>query len=79
MLFLTLLDQCALRPDGSLKEASEIDWVNDPDENIPEASGSQPTGTSFTLVLIKSSSNVRQAVVADVITQHEWLKLLMQS
>ena len=76
MLFLTLLDQCALRPDGSLKEASEIDWVNDPDENIPE---SQPTGTSFTLVLMKSSSNVRQAVVADVITQHKWLKLLMQS
>ena len=34
-----------LLPDGSLKDASEIEWVNDPDDNTPIASGSQPSGT----------------------------------
>ena len=43
-LNVTLLDsdQCALRLDGSLKDASEISWVHDPDDEIPVASGSLP-------------------------------------
>ena len=28
-------DQCALGPDGKLLDATEIVWVNDPDDPIP--------------------------------------------
>ncbi|KAH8987497.1 hypothetical protein EDB86DRAFT_2832297 [Lactarius hatsudake] len=28
-------EQCALRPDGTLKDASEIPWLNDPDDTEP--------------------------------------------
>ncbi|KAH9020490.1 hypothetical protein EDB85DRAFT_1896136 [Lactarius pseudohatsudake] len=28
-------EQCALRPDGTLKDASEIPWLNDPDDAEP--------------------------------------------
>jgi hypothetical protein len=35
-----LTDQCALNADGSLKDASEINWVHDPDDKIPTASSS---------------------------------------
>jgi hypothetical protein len=44
---IALLDQCALRPDGSLKDASEISWVNDPDDEIVVASGSQLPGMYY--------------------------------
>ena len=33
-------DQCALNLDGSLKDALEIPWFDDPDDEIPVASGS---------------------------------------
>lgn len=39
LLYVALLEQCALRPDGSLKDASEITWVHDPDDEKPVASG----------------------------------------
>ncbi|KAH9003026.1 hypothetical protein EDB86DRAFT_3116932 [Lactarius hatsudake] len=42
-LAISLKHQCALRPDGSLKDASEIKWVNDPDDNIPVAPGRSPS------------------------------------
>jgi hypothetical protein len=32
---LLFLDQCALNPDGSLKDASEITWHRDPDDETP--------------------------------------------
>ena len=35
---LTSSDQCALGPDGKLLDASEIVWVNDPDDLMPIAS-----------------------------------------
>ena len=43
-----LLDQCALRPDGSLKDASEIPWVDDLDDEIP-ASASSGNGIYSTI------------------------------
>ncbi|KAI9456406.1 hypothetical protein F5148DRAFT_1151338 [Russula earlei] len=33
-------DQCALRPDGTLKDASDIVWFNDKDDDTPIASTS---------------------------------------
>ena len=42
---MAFLDQCALRPDGSLKDASEIVWVNDPDDETPAVSA-VPSSTS---------------------------------
>ncbi|KAF9038806.1 hypothetical protein BDZ89DRAFT_1110304 [Hymenopellis radicata] len=38
-------DQCALNPDGSLKEASEIEFVYDPDEPQAQAGSSKTGGT----------------------------------
>jgi len=37
----TTSDQCALGPDGKLLDASEIVWVNDPDDLMPIASNQQ--------------------------------------
>lgn len=48
LLYVALLEQCALRPDGSLKDASEITWVHDPDDEKPVASGPQLPGKYFT-------------------------------
>ena len=49
---LLFLDQCALNPDGSFKDASEITWHHDPDDETPIASGSKPTGSSHTAFII---------------------------
>lgn len=38
------LDQCALNADGSFKDACEITWHHDPDDETPIASGSKPIG-----------------------------------
>lgn len=38
-------DQCALNPDGSLKDASEIEFIHDPDDARPVTSSTtQPLG-----------------------------------
>ncbi|KAI9447096.1 hypothetical protein F5148DRAFT_1153540, partial [Russula earlei] len=40
-------DQCALQPDGTLKDASDIVWFNDKDDDTPIASASTvQTGSS---------------------------------
>ena len=40
-------DQCAVAPDGSLKDAADIQWYNDPDDSAPLPSASRSsTGTS---------------------------------
>ncbi|KAF8154047.1 hypothetical protein B0H34DRAFT_809637 [Crassisporium funariophilum] len=39
--FLGGSDQCALNPDGTLKDASKISFFNDPDDTTPIASGSR--------------------------------------
>ena len=49
---LSFLDQCALNPDGSLKDASEIAWHHDPDDEMPIAFGSKPSGSSHTAFII---------------------------
>ena len=41
---LLFFDQCTLNADGSLKDASEITWHHDCDDDTPIASGSKPTG-----------------------------------
>jgi hypothetical protein len=74
----TTLDQCALRPDGSLKDASEIHWVNDPDDKIPVASGSGE-GTKFSCFYSKLIDGIQQVEVGDPQIQLEWLKFLMQT
>ena len=51
-------DQCALNLDGSLKDASEIPWFNDPDDEIPVASGSTLTGLIHTLTFYGLISNL---------------------
>ena len=49
---LSFLDQCALNPNGSLKDASEITWHHDPNDETPIASGSKPSGSSHTAFAI---------------------------
>ena len=49
---LLFLDQCTLNPDGSLKDASEITWHHDRDDEKPIASGSKATGPSHTAFTI---------------------------
>jgi hypothetical protein len=39
-----LLDQCALNADGTLKDASEIEFFNDVDDTMPIASTSRTSG-----------------------------------
>ena len=52
-------DQCTLNPDSSLKDASEIDFIHDPDDPHPAASSTtQPLGrshrTKWTNLFLKS-------------------------
>ena len=63
---LSFLDQCALNPDGSLKDASEITWHHDRDDEKPIASGSKAPGPShaaFTIhqFLISCTDRVRRS------------------
>ena len=51
-----LLDQCALNVDGTLKDASEIEFFDDIDNTMPIASMSQISGMdSFPILLVNSS------------------------
>ncbi len=40
-------EQCAHNPDGTLKEASDIEWINDPDDDASAAGPSGPVGSFF--------------------------------
>ena len=75
---LLFLDQCALNPDGSLKDASEITWHHDPDDETPIASGSKPSGSSHT-GLILNFSFLAQIGFGVHVTWTEWLKSSMQN
>ena len=46
---------CAVRPDGTLKDASEIDWHHDKDDEIPMAAVS--SSTSFNTVQVAAPSS----------------------
>ena len=46
-----LLDQCALNADGTLKDASKIEFFNDVDDTIPIISTSRTSGMHLFLVL----------------------------
>ena len=48
-------DGCAVHPDGTLKDASEIEWFNDKDDDAPLTSDSQPV--SRAAVPFSDSSN----------------------
>ena len=53
-----LADQCALNPDGTLKEASEINFFYDPDDATPIASGNRTSGTPNFFILGLSSDHL---------------------
>ena len=46
---------CAVRPDGTLKDASEIEWHHDKDDEIPMAGAS--SSTSFNTVQVAAPSS----------------------
>jgi hypothetical protein len=48
---------CAVGSDGKLKDATDIDWYNDPDDNDPIA----PSGPSSTLQASSSASQIKPA------------------
>ena len=41
LLIDNMSDQCAVAPDGSLKDAADIQWYNDPDDSAPIPSASR--------------------------------------
>jgi len=47
---------CALNSDGTLKDASEIDWFHDPGDNMPVVMGQRRSGRAT-----KPSVRVREA------------------
>ena len=47
---------CALNSDGTLKDASEIDWFHDPDDDMPVVMGQRCSGRAT-----KPSARVREA------------------
>ena len=72
-----LTDQCALNLDGSFKDASEISWVHDPDDELPtNTSGSGLTGLhNFTFnIYCPIFEFIMQVVVSTSATDHEWMK-----
>jgi hypothetical protein len=48
-----MTDQPALGPDGRLRDASEIDWYNDPDDNDPI----QPTSVKQCMSFLHTSTS----------------------
>jgi hypothetical protein len=49
-------DQPALGPDGRLRNASEIEWYNDPDDTHPIQTASHMQGSSFFLYIASADS-----------------------
>ncbi|KAG1887876.1 hypothetical protein F4604DRAFT_1916749 [Suillus subluteus] len=46
-------DSCALNADGTLKDASEIKFYNDPDDDVPlpQVPSTEPTRNAFSVLL----------------------------
>jgi hypothetical protein len=53
LFHIDMTDQPALGPDGRLRDASEIDWYNDPDDNDPI----QPTSVKQCMSFLRTSTS----------------------